>query len=275
MNKVFNQAPLPFMGQKRKFLKQFKEHLKQCPPDGVYVDLFGGSGLLSRATKDTYPAATVIYNDFDNYESRVAAISSTNALLSSIRGFVKGLEKDKKIPDDVKQRILRRIKKEQGFVDYITLSSSLLFSMKYVKSFEALAKETFYNVVKESDYAANGYFDGLKIVRMDYKALFNKYKDKPGVVLLVDPPYLSTETGTYTGYWKLADYLDVLNLLNQRNYFYFTSNKSHIIELCDWLSNNSNYKNPFEKAVTLTTQTTMNHTSSYTDIMLFKTYSMG
>lgn len=270
MKKNYNQAPLPFMGQKRKFLKQFKDNLKQCPSEGTYVDLFGGSGLLSRAVKDTYPAATVIYNDFDNYEARIDAISSTNVLLASIRRIVKGFDKDKRLPDEVKQRILRRIKKETGFVDYITLSSSLLFSMKYVKSFEGLSKETFYNVVKERDYDATGYLDGLILVRMDYKKLFEKYKEKKGVILMVDPPYLSTEAGVYNGYWKLADYLDVLNLLNHHNYFYFTSNKSHIIELCKWLSSNSNYKNPFDNATVSTTAVTMNYTSSYTDIMVWK-----
>ena len=43
--KVFTSAPLPFMGQKRKFLKQFKPALKQYPDNATYVDLFGGSGL--------------------------------------------------------------------------------------------------------------------------------------------------------------------------------------------------------------------------------------
>lgn len=64
MNKIYNQAPLPFMGQKRKFLKRFREELAKCPPTAVYVDLFGGSGLLSRTVKDTYPKARVVYNDF-------------------------------------------------------------------------------------------------------------------------------------------------------------------------------------------------------------------
>jgi hypothetical protein len=273
MNKHYNQAPLPFMGQKRKFLKQFKESLKDYPKDATYVDLFGGSGLLSRTVKDFYPSAKVVYNDFDNYKGRIDAIPSTNVLLADIRSIVGGFEKDKRMPEAMKAKILRRIKKEVGFVDYITLSSSLLFSMKYVRSFESLTKETFYNVVKETDYNADGYLKGLKVVRKDYKLLFNEYKERKYVVLLVDPPYLSTEAGTYNGYWKLGDYLDVLNLLNSHNYFYFTSNKSHIIELCKWLSSNSDYKNPFENAGVNTTQQTMNYSSSYTDIMLFSGYT--
>lgn len=273
MKKHYNQAPLPFMGQKRKFLSKFKEYLKHCDPASHYVDLFGGSGLLSRTVKDHFPKSKVVYNDFDNYQERINAIPVTNKLLSDIRVVVRGLEKDKRIPDRQKDRIINIIKKEKEFVDYITLSSSLLFSMKYVLSLDALIKETFYNVVKLTDYDASGYLDGLDIVRMNYKELFNRYRGRKNVVFLVDPPYLSTESGTYNGYWKLANYLDVLNVLNSQSYFYFTSNKSHILELCQWMSDNSNYKNPFEKAEISTTQNTMNYTSSYTDIMLFKNYS--
>jgi adenine-specific DNA methylase len=138
--KVYKQSPLPFMGQKRKFLKQFKESLKKCPSDGTFVDLFGGSGLLSRTVKDYYPQSRVVY----------------------------------------------------------------------------------------SSYKGN--------------------------------------------YWKLADYLDVLTMLNKQAYFYFTSNKSHIVELCKWMSTHTDYRNPFENAIFNTTQQHMNFNSSYTDIMVFKEY---
>ena len=52
---------------------------------------------------------------------------------------------------------------------------------------------------------------------------------------LVDPPYLSTEVGTYKMLWRLADYLDVLTVLKGHSFVYFTSNKSSILELCDWM----------------------------------------
>ena len=53
--KIYNQAPLPFQGQKRRFVKPFKEALKSFPNDAVYIDLFGGSGLLSHTVKSVYP----------------------------------------------------------------------------------------------------------------------------------------------------------------------------------------------------------------------------
>lgn len=39
--KYYQSAPLPFMGQKRMYVKEFREALKQFPEDAVYVDLFG------------------------------------------------------------------------------------------------------------------------------------------------------------------------------------------------------------------------------------------
>lgn len=57
-------APLPFVGQKRMFAKEFIKVLEQFPEDTVFVDLFGGSGLLSHIAKRSKPDATVVYNDF-------------------------------------------------------------------------------------------------------------------------------------------------------------------------------------------------------------------
>ena len=87
---------------------------------------------------------------------------------------------------------------------------------------------------------------------------------------LVDPPYLSTDAGTYKSYWKLRDYLDVLDVLNGTNYFYFTSNKSPIIELWDWIETKTLMSNPFTRATTATMNATVNFNSSYNDIMIYK-----
>lgn len=50
-NTLYLSAPLPFVGQKRMFAKHFIEVIKQYPSGTVFVDLFGGSGLLSHITK--------------------------------------------------------------------------------------------------------------------------------------------------------------------------------------------------------------------------------
>ena len=137
--KNYTQAPLPFQGQKRKFLKHFKEALKEFSPNATYVDLFGGSGLLSHTVKNFYPDATVIYNDFDNYNHRLENIDKTNALLADIRVVCSknSNRKDKeRLSGELRSEIIKRISHEKGFIDWVTISSSLLFSMNYVTSFE-------------------------------------------------------------------------------------------------------------------------------------------
>lgn len=216
--------PLPFMGQKRMFAKEFIKVLEHYLDNAVFVDLFGGSGLLSHITKCRKPDATVIYNDYDNYRRRLENIPRTNALLERIRPLSAVVPRSKVLPKEIKEAILCLIEQEErkyGYVDYITLSSSLLFSMKYATSLEELRKETFYNTIRKCDYnPCPDYLDGLEIVSCDYKELFGKYKNVQNVVFLIDPPYLSTEVGTYTMNWGLSDYLDVLRTLVGTNYIY-------------------------------------------------------
>ncbi len=274
MRRQYLSAPLPFQGQKRMFAKEFIKVLKHYPDDAVFVDLFGGSGLLSHITKCQKPDATVVYNDFDNYRHRLENIPRTNALLDKIREVVASVPRRKFLPEKAKEAILLLIEqeeKERGYVDYITLSTSLLFSMKYATNLDGLRKETFYNTVRKCNYdLCLDYLDGLEVVSCDYGELFSRYKDVPNVVFLIDPPYLSTEVGSYTMNWGLSDYLDVLQTLVGTNYIYFTSNKSSIIELCDWMGRNNTIGNPFTDSEKVEFNAHMNYNSSYTDIMLFK-----
>lgn len=275
MRKMYMSAPLPFVGQKRMFAREYVKVLKQYPQTTIFVDLFGGSGLLSHITKCQCPDATVVYNDFDNYRKRLANIPQTNRLLDDLRKISSDTPRHKIINGAIRERIYERIRLEElynGFVDYITVSSSVMFSMKYKTSLEGMRKETLYNNIRKTDYSpCEDYLDGLTITSCDYKEVFNKYKDVPGVVFLVDPPYLSTEVGTYKMYWGLADYLDVLTVLKGHSFVYFTSNKSSIIELCEWNGRNNDIGNPFEYCTRAEFNAHMNYSSSYTDMMLYKT----
>lgn len=40
IDKCYQSAPLPFMGQKRMYVKEFKEVLKQFPDDAVYMWIY-------------------------------------------------------------------------------------------------------------------------------------------------------------------------------------------------------------------------------------------
>lgn len=271
--KQYLSAPLPFVGQKRMFAKEFIKVLEQFSDNAVFVDLFGGSGLLSHIAKRQKPNAKVVYNDFDNYRYRLEAIPNTNALLADIRKFADGIARHKAIEGEARELIFERLEQEQrsnGYIDFITISSSLLFSMKYVSSIEEMRKETLYNNIRKSDYQpCPDYLQGIEVVSCDYKELFEQYKDKPHVVFLVDPPYLSTEVGTYNMYWRMSDYLDVLTVLKEHAFVYFTSNKSSIVELCEWLGKNQTIGNPFARCRKVEFNATMNYNATYTDMMFY------
>ena len=281
LKKMFKTAPLPFQGQKRRFAGGFAtalSELKAKQDVKIVIDMFGGSGLLAHIAKHIIPEAKVIYNDYDNYSHRLINIDKTNKLLDDIRLLLDGIPRDKqRIDEERKIKILDRIAQDdkEGYVDYITLSASLLFSAKYALTLEEFSKENFYNRVKVSAYNfdPDEYLAGLDVVRVDYKELYNQYKDVPGVVFVVDPPYLSTDTSTYNSdkYWRLRDYLDVLNVLVDTNYIFFTSNKSSLIELCEWLDDNKKeFSNPFARSVLNTQNVTINKDANYTDMMLYR-----
>lgn len=273
MSKMYLSAPLPFVGQKRMFASHFAEVVRQYPEGTVFVDLFGGSGLLSHIAKRAHPSSRVVYNDFDNYRFRLQNVSRTNALLDRIRPIASRFPRHKAITGSAREEVfalLEREERENGYLDFITLSASLLFSMKYRLSIDAMRKEALYNNVRKAGYPdASDYLEGLEIASCDYRELFERFKDLPGVVFLVDPPYLSTDVGTYRMYWRLADYLDVLSVLPGHNFIFFTSEKSSITELCEWMGRNPTLGNPFEGCARREFNATMNYSAKYTDIMLY------
>ena len=271
----FTQAPLPFQGQKRRFLSDFKAALNEFQGKTLFVDLFGGSGLLSHTVKKAMPGARVIYNDYDNYHLRINSVATTNEILRKLRTLLIDAPKDKKLTAEQRAQVIALLEPydRAGYVDYITLSSSLLFSMNYSTTLTDLAKQTMYNVVRKSDYPeATGYLESIEVVRMDYKELYKLYHHHPSVVFLVDPPYLSTDCSTYKsdGYWTLTEYLDVLTVIQGASFFYFTSNKSEILELCQWMESNLGLDSPFRDATRKDIATKVNHNAGYTDIMLYK-----
>lgn len=274
MKKAFKTSPLPFRGQKRYYIKRFASVLARCGDITTVVDLFGGSGLLSRVAKDQLPNARVIYNDFDHFDKRVANINRTNALCAQIAALVAGVEDNKRIPDDIKQQCLQLMQESEqtGPVDYITLSASLLFSGNWATSYEQFAKQTFYNRAVNTHYDATDYFNGLVITHKDYRELFDEFKGQSNVLFILDPPYLQTECSAYKSdtYWQLKDYLDVLNMLKGTKYVFFTSGKSQIIDLCKWINQNFPNAELLKGAELWEQNSRVNDFNSYKDIMIAK-----
>jgi hypothetical protein len=272
--KIYTSAPLPFQGQKRRHVKEFSSIIKTLQPSLV-IDLFGGSGLLAHTAKRACPTARVIYNDYDNYCERLTHVNKTNKLLSRFREILQKHPRGSRIAGNLRETILQHLSNanKRGYVDWITLSASLRFSMRYANSYEEFTKDTMYNRVRRDDYVVDSYLDGLEVVRVDYSKLCGQYRNAPRALFIADPPYLSTDTSTYNSenYWKLKDYLNVLTALSGLNFVYFTSNKSQIVELCEWMdANGVKARNIFKGASVKTAFSPTTGTSGYTDIMLYK-----
>ena len=251
--KLTLQAPLPFQGQKRHFVKSIVQKIWRLPNDVTFVDLFGGSGLLSRVCKDVKPQATVIYNDFDNYSERIRHIPETNRLLSEIRPLVKDLKPNQRFPVEIKQRTIELIQQHHdtyGYVDWITLSSSILFSSSYHQAIEKFKVESLYNNVKVNDYPDSmAYLDGLTVVRKDYSELLDEYSEHPKAVFLVDPPYNNTSFQSYGG--KNFNYVDVLQLfyrIGSSSFLFFTDDRAGIAAAYGYLEEAYGVPNPFKDA---------------------------
>lgn len=271
--KKFVNAPLPFQGQKRRFIRQLEEMANGQAEGAVFVDLFGGSGLVSHTIKRARPDCRVIYNDFDHYTDRLANIPRTNAMLEALRPLLASVPKKARIDDPVRSQVLAEVEKwnKSGYVDWFSISSNLLFTMNYAHSFEEFSKETLYNRMRLEGYDAEGYLEGVEVVSMDYRRLFDLFRLVPDVIFILDPPYLSTDCGTYKSgeYWHLADYLDVLACLQGTKFVYFTSSKSTIVELADWMGRHPSIGNPFEGAKAYTFHVG-GIALNYDDIMLVK-----
>lgn len=272
--KNYSQSPLPFQGQKRKFVKHFKEALKAFPDKATYVDLFGGSGLLSHTIKQEKPMARVIWNDYDNFANRLECIPITNEILAQLRPIVERKPKGERI-DDLKPAILEVIQQyPTDRVDFISLSASLLFSGKYATSLRGLEKENFYNCVIKTPYNSEDYLHGVERRSTDYKELIHEFANTEDIVFILDPPYLSTDVSSYTGgnYWKLKDYLQIVKSLNTMPmYVYFSSNKGQLLDLFDFLCNEYNFPSPFQGTERIVVNTSVNFLSTYEDIMIYKT----
>lgn len=278
--KFYQQAPLPFQGQKRNFIYYFMDALEDFQDKEIFVDLFGGSGFLSHTIKYCMPDKRVIFNDFDNYTQRLKNINTTNEIVSKIREIIPYqirkkntiTYRNKLIDNTTKQKIIDVIYEyeQKGFVDYKTLSSNLLFSGQNESTFKQFVSKQFYHRIKKENYNADGYLQDVEVTHLDYKTLFEQYKDNPNVCFIADPPYFNTDTKSYSSYWQIQDYFDVFKILKNTSYFYFTSDKSQIIQLFDCLEQNFDFKSPFNDAKKSYVKVAVNKRSYYNDIMIYK-----
>lgn len=236
---IYKKSPLPFQGQKTGWFKEFQNMLESFPDCTTIVDVFGGSGLLAHWARRLRPAAAVVWNDYDNFRERLSHIPETNILISKLRtvldssGFKFKLKY--KVPSNLHEafkKILREHFEEFGFLDCITVSSSILFSGRYFKTLQEFEenKDFWVNSFLSPHPIPEDYLKGLTVVQKDWRAFFNDPDlDNDRTLFLLDPPYFFTNGYAYDGALSYQDQSDLLDLMGKRNYCYFTNSNSAIV----------------------------------------------
>ncbi|WP_048950798.1 hypothetical protein [Haemophilus influenzae] len=275
---TFKQAPLPFIGQKRMFLKQFETILNDnIPDDGegwTIIDTFGGSGLLSHTAKRLKPKAHVIYNDFDGYAERLAHIDDINQLRAELYSVVgNATSKNKRMTKDCKAECIRIIQNFKGYKDLNCLASWLLFSGQQVATLDDLFQHNFWHCIRQSDYPkADGYLDGVEIVKESFHTLLPKFSDDPKALFVLDPPYLCTKQESYkqAKYFDLIDFLRLVNI-TRPPYVFFSSTKSEFIRFVNYmLEDKVDNWQAFENAERITVNAKLNYQVAYEDNLVYK-----
>lgn len=240
----YNQPPLPFMGNKRNMLKHIKAVLETMREDGqidsetIFIDCFGGSGLVSHNIKQWYPSNRVVWNDYDNYQEQLNHLDTTEQLRQEIAKIINDTPKQDKLHPHTKEKILTLLqdKAQSGaFIDYTTISTYLLFSGNYATKYQELAKHTFYNRITLTPLNNKGYLAGVERTQADFINLLDSYKDITNKYLILDPPYLQTQKGNYNDSFQLAQFFNLIERV-QKPYIFFGSHKSDVLPCFAYIS---------------------------------------
>nr|DAY03878.1 MAG TPA: DNA adenine methylase [Caudoviricetes sp.] len=238
---TYRKAPLPFVGQKRNFLKHLISVLQQnIPNDGAgwtIVDVFGGSGLLAHTAKRTLPKARVIYNDFDGYAERIKNIPDTNRLRDRLAEVLDKQPRDKALNADAKAAVVVIIRGFGGYKDLNCLRSWLLYSGKEAATPDCLYGETLYNRLRLSPYPeAADYLDGLDITSQSFETLLPRYAGQDNTLLILDPPYVCTQQGMYANqtYFGMVPFLTLAQMVRPP-FVFFSSTRSEFLDYLGFL----------------------------------------
>lgn len=180
------------------------------------IDPFGGSGLLSRAIKDSGMATRVVYGDFDDYASRVLYVMSPEGIdrHRRIKSMLSDVPYEKPIPKEITERIAKDFEGATE-VELDVWLPYLSFAGREA-AVRDITKLKRYNCVPAKWPGATGWLDGLEIVtRTDARDLLESLAPFPVRTLVVlDPPYPGALGATYRSQqWTIDDYTNVINSL--------------------------------------------------------------
>ena len=214
----------------------------------------------------------MIYNDFDDYATRLNHIDDINRLRRILSDLCADLPKGSRLLPERKAQVIAAIEAFNGYKDVAALVAWLCFGGQQAATLEALYKQTFWNVIRQSDYkTAEGYLDGLTIVKQCYSELLPRYAGKPKTLLMLDPPYLCTDQRQYNkpNYFNVID-LAKLMCFTKPPFVLFSSTKSEIIGYIDFMQQ---YKvdnwHSFADCERISLRATVSHSGKYEDNILF------
>ncbi|WP_370387385.1 hypothetical protein [Snodgrassella alvi] len=270
----YKQAPLPFFGQKRNFLKPFSnvlnEHIEGLGDGWTIVDVFGGSGLLAHTAKRLKPHARVIYNDFDNYTYRLANIKDINRLRRQLSDIVKHIPLKSKLDADTKAKVINHLLSFDGYIDVASLQTWLLFSGGRANNLTELIKQTFYNRLLRDDYSlAIDYLDGIEITSKSFDLLLPEYIDNENTLLVLDPPYLFSDTRNYKNEenFRLTQFFKLVDTMRPP-YILFSNAKSEILEYINYAADAQ--KEQFVNYSRISVKSPIGRGRVYEDYMIYK-----
>lgn len=170
-------------------------------------------------------------------------------------------------------QIIKAIDAFDGYKNPHILYSWLAFSGQQVSTFDELYKQSFWHRVRQSDYPiAEGYLDGVDIVRESFHQLMPRFSGKPNTLLVLDPPYLCTHQESYkqARYFDLVDFLRLIHL-TKPPYVFFSSTKSEFIRFIDAMVTDKwdNWQT-FDTTQRIVVQTSPGYNSQYEDNMVYK-----
>lgn len=257
--KLLYKAPLPFLGQKKNWIRYFPLFFQQNllnnfnPNDYIFLDMFGGSGLLSHNLKLLMPTAEVVYNDYDNYtrffrKESLNVMKNLHSDLINIAGDqirINGAVQ--KIPVDKGEKIVKVINdyvdKYNDLINFRQLGSWLLFSAQAFEKIKGFYSNNLYNrISKQFPDVSDDYLKGLTIEHLDFRELYQKYSTRNKKLFLIcDPPYIATDSGNYRDWFILTDFLELMDICEKETFIMFSSDKSEFKHFVDY--HKKKYKN--------------------------------
>ncbi|EAJ8021614.1 hypothetical protein BHR27_06250 [Campylobacter upsaliensis] len=238
-------------------LKLYREALEdmRCyiTKETIFYDVFGGSGILAHETKRLFQNNEVIWNDYDDFQSRLDMLEKTEALRLKLVQIMGKYTFDKNTPlkQEVKEQIIELLKNEGEF-DYIQLSTWLRFSGSYASSCEDFfkAKEFYDKLNYNKPLNKKDYLKGVIRVQKDYKELIKEAKERGNFFFILDPPYIQTDKAHYSNFFGIAEFLELIASIKMP-FIFFSSAKSEILPFIDFCKNAENLQNLHYKKANL------------------------